>query len=159
MKEKDTNNEEWNPGGLSNKELFDKLKNSSTDLSDWERDKLKKFKSQFKKPKAFIPPKSSGRKTFHHYNHLEGDRDTKFTSNVTGAEWAKYNFAKWTKVIDQRGIVLEGQKTPIKSLKKGEKVKIIDMRGRIEPQYKIIDSLGDYWYLPVTKIELINTEK
>ena len=33
------------------------------------------------------------------------------------------------------------------------------MRGRIEPQYKIIDSLGDFWYLPVTKIELINTEK
>jgi len=126
-------------------------------LTEWERGKLKKFKSKFKQPKAFIPPKTSGKKTFHHYNHLEGDRDTKFTSNVTGAEWAKYNFAKWSKVIDQKGTVLEDQKTgcPLKSLKKGEKVKIIDMRGRIEPQYKVIDQKGDYWYLPVTKVEII----
>ena len=63
------------------------------------------FKSKFKKPKAFIKPKPSGKKTFHHYNHLEGDRDTKFTSNITGAEWAKYSFAKWSKVIDQKGVV------------------------------------------------------
>ena len=43
------------------------------------------FKSKFKKPKAFIKPKPSGKKTFHHYNHLEGDRDTKFTSNINSS--------------------------------------------------------------------------
>tara|TARA_B100000287_G_C20626186_1_gene777921 strand:+ start:878 stop:1303 length:426 start_codon:yes stop_codon:yes gene_type:complete len=114
------------------------------------------FKSKFKKPKAFIKPKPSGKKTFHHYNHLEGDRDTKFTSNITGAEWAKYSFAKWSKVIDQKGVVLESQKTPLKSLERGEEVKVIDMRGRIEPQYKIIDGNGDYWFLPVTKLKILN---
>lgn len=126
----------------------------------------KSFKSKFKNknhgyhknPKAFIPPKSSGKKTFHHYNHLEGDKNTLFTSNITGAEWAKYSFSRWNKVIDQKAIVLESQVTPLKSLDAGEEVRIIDMRGRIEPQYKILDSSGAYWYLPVTKIKILEQE-
>ena len=32
------------------------------------------------------------------------------------------------------------------------------MRGRIEPQYKILDSSGAYWYLPVTKIKILEQE-
>ena len=72
---------------------------------------------------------------------------------VKAIDWCYENAA--VIYIDIDGERFEGY---IKSLDAGEEVRIIDMRGRIEPQYKILDSSGAYWYLPVTKIKILEQE-
>lgn len=83
-----------------------------------------------------------------------------FVSNVTGEEWFKHNSIKWNKTISQVGIVLEdethaGKNNTTVILKKGSRVMIDDIRGRIKPQYRVIDTEGKVWFVSALNIEIL----
>lgn len=83
-----------------------------------------------------------------------------FVSNVTGEEWFKHNSIKWNKVIHQTGVVLEdethqGKHNTTVTLKKGSKVIIDDIRGRIKPQYRVKDTNGKIWFVSALNVEIL----
>ena len=82
-----------------------------------------------------------------------------FVSNVTGEEWHKHNSKRWNKVINQVGVVLEdevheGKNGSKVTLKKGTRVIIDDIRGRIKPQYRVKDQNGKIWFISALNIEI-----
>jgi hypothetical protein len=44
-------------------------------------------------------------------------------------------------------------------LEKGSKVLIIDIRGRIHPQYKVKDKFDRLWFIPSIKVEIMKDEE
>ena len=83
-----------------------------------------------------------------------------FVSNVTGEEWFKHNSIVWKKVINQIGIVREdevhqGKNNKPVTLKKGSMVLIADIRGRIKPQYRVIDEDGKVWFVSALNLEIL----
>ena len=83
-----------------------------------------------------------------------------FKSNVTGEEWHKYNSGRWRKVIHQYGVILEDEIHKAKNnttvtLKSGTKVLIDDIRGRIKPQYRVIDASGKIWFVSALNVEVL----
>jgi len=82
-----------------------------------------------------------------------------FISNVTGEEWHKHYSDKWDKVIGQIGTVLEdevheGKNNTTVTLKKGSRVIIDDIRGRIKPQYRVHDKQGKVWFISSLNMEI-----
>jgi len=83
-----------------------------------------------------------------------------FVSNVTGEEWFKHNSIKWSKVINQIGVVIEdeihqGKNDQPVTLKKGSRVIIDDIRGRIKPQYRVIDEDGKIWFVSALNLNIL----
>ena len=84
---------------------------------------------------------------------------TKFVSKVQdGREWQKENHAKWNKIIDQIGTIIEdevhkGKNNTTATLKAGSKVIIDDIRGRVLPQYRVKDQDGKIWFVTATNVE------
>tara|TARA_R110000824_G_scaffold183612_2_gene364605 strand:+ start:3648 stop:4064 length:417 start_codon:yes stop_codon:yes gene_type:complete len=86
-----------------------------------------------------------------------------FVSNVTGEEWFKHNSKNWKNVINQVGVVLEDEEHIGKNdtkiiLKKGSKVIIDDIRGRIKPQYRVKDINGKIWFVSALNIEIVKNK-
>ena len=86
-----------------------------------------------------------------------------FVSNVTGEEWHRHHSIKWNKVIDQIGVVIEdethkGKNNTTATLKKGSKVIIDDIRGRIKPQYRVRDTSGKVWFISALNIHIEQDE-
>jgi len=84
--------------------------------------------------------------------------DAKFVSNVTGIGWKKNSHKRWQKVINQIGTVIKDEVHQAKNhktitLKAGSKVIIDDIRGRINPQYRVRDTGGKIWFVSATNIE------
>ena len=82
-----------------------------------------------------------------------------FTSNVTGEEWHKHHSKRWKKVIKQVGTILEDEVHTGKNgtsvvLEKGSKVIIDDIRGRIKPQYRVMDQTGKVWFVSALNVEI-----
>lgn len=83
-----------------------------------------------------------------------------FKSNVTGEEWHKHNSKKWNRIIHQVGVILEdevhdGKNGTKTTLEAGTKVIIDDIRGRIKPQYRVIDNNGKIWFVPALNVEVL----
>ena len=83
-----------------------------------------------------------------------------FVSNVTGEQWHKHNSKKWSKVINQIGVILEdevhqGKNDTTVTLKKGSQVIIDDIRGRIKPQYRVTDINGKIWFVSALNVEIL----
>jgi len=86
-----------------------------------------------------------------------------FVSNVTGEEWFKHNSQKWDRVIKQIGLTIEdevhqGKKGTTVTLKKGSKVIIDDIRGRIKPQYRVRDINGKIWFVSALNVQILEDE-
>ena len=86
------------------------------------------------------------------------DDDAKFVSNVTGIGWSKNSHKKWSKVINQIGTVKEdeihqGKNHTTVTLHGGSKVIVDDIRGRINPQYRVRDIKGKIWFVSADNIE------
>ena len=87
-----------------------------------------------------------------------------FVSNVTGEEWYKHNSVRWDKVINQVGVILEDEvhvgkfNIPV-TLKKGSRVLIDDIRGRIKPQYRVKDIKGKIWFVSALNVEVLYNQK
>jgi len=84
--------------------------------------------------------------------------DAKFVSNVTGIGWTKNSHGRWYRVINQIGTVIkdevhQGKNHTTATLKAGSKVIIDDIRGRINPQYRVTDSNGKIWFVTAKNIE------
>tara|TARA_Y100000310_G_scaffold138620_1_gene137610 strand:+ start:17613 stop:18116 length:504 start_codon:yes stop_codon:yes gene_type:complete len=92
------------------------------------------------------------------------EEDAKFVSNVTGIGWRKNSHKRWNKVINQIGIVIKDEIHQAKNhttvtLKAGSEVIVDDIRGRINPQYRVRDANGKIWFVSATNIEFsFNTE-
>ena len=87
-----------------------------------------------------------------------------FKSNVTGEEWFKHNSQSWKRVINQLGIILEdevhsGKNGTTTTLKKGSKVIIDDIRGRIKPQYRVKDINGKIWFVSALNVEIVENQE
>lgn len=81
-----------------------------------------------------------------------------FISNVTGEVWHKQLIKRWHKIINQVGTIIEdevheGKNGTSMVLKKGSKVIIDDIRGRILPQYRVRDANGKVWFVTATNVE------
>jgi len=93
------------------------------------------------------------------------EEDAKFVSNVTGIGWRKNSHKRWNKVINQIGTVIKDEVHQAKNhttvtLKAGSEVIIDDIRGRINPQYRVRDINGKIWFVSATNIEFsFDTEK
>ena len=90
--------------------------------------------------------------------------DAKFVSNVTGIGWRKNSHKRWNKVINQIGTVVKDEIHQAKNhttvtLKAGSKVIIDDIRGRINPQYRVRDSNGKIWFVSANNIEFSFNEE
>lgn len=89
-----------------------------------------------------------------------GKKQKDFISNVTGEEWFKHSSIKWDRVINQVGVVLEdevhqGKNDQPVTLTKGSRVIIDDIRGRIKPQYRVIDENGKIWFVSALNLEVL----
>ena len=87
-----------------------------------------------------------------------------FVSNVTGEQWHKHNSKRWSKVINQIGVILEdeihqGKNDTTVTLKKGSQVIIDDIRGRIKPQYRVTDINGKIWFVSALNVNIINEKR
>ena len=83
--------------------------------------------------------------------------NAKVVSNVTGIGWKKESHKLWSRVIDQIGVVVEdeihqGKNHTTVTLKAGTKVIIDDIRGRINPQYRVRDPDGKIWFVTANNI-------
>ena len=84
--------------------------------------------------------------------------DAKFVSNVTGIGWKKNSHGRWNRVINQVGTVIKDEIHQAKNhttvtLKAGSQVLIDDIRGRINPQYRVRDIDGKIWFVTANNIE------
>ncbi len=87
-----------------------------------------------------------------------------FVSNVTGEEWFKHNTQRWTTVINQVGIIMEdeihdGKNGEKITLKAGQRVIIDDIRGRIKPQYRVLDANGKVWFVSALNVKFAKDEE
>lgn len=87
-----------------------------------------------------------------------------FVSNVTGEEWFKHNTQRWSTVINQVGIIMEdelhdGKNGEKITLKKGSRIIVDDIRGRIKPQYRVIDTNGKVWFVSALNVEFPHDEE
>tara|TARA_Y100000034_G_C6829779_1_gene374445 strand:+ start:470 stop:973 length:504 start_codon:yes stop_codon:yes gene_type:complete len=85
--------------------------------------------------------------------------NARFVSKVTGMGWSQNAHKKWAKVINQVGTVIkdeihQGKNHTTVTLKAGTQVIIDDIRGRINPQYRVLDRSGKIWFVSTTNIEL-----
>ena len=85
-------------------------------------------------------------------------KDAKVVSNVTGIGWKKESHKLWSKVIDQIGVIKEdevhqGKNHTTVTLKAGTRVIIDDIRGRINPQYRVKDPNGKIWFVTANNVE------
>jgi hypothetical protein len=86
------------------------------------------------------------------------EEDAKFVSNVTGIGWRKNSHKRWSKVINQIGVVKEdeihqGKNHTTVTLKGGSQVIVDDIRGRINPQYRVRDINGKIWFVSADNLE------
>lgn len=86
-----------------------------------------------------------------------------FESNVTGEKWFKHNSKRWSTVINQVGTIMEdeihdGKHGEKITLTAGSRVIIDDIRGRIKPQYRVIDADGKVWFVSALNVEFDNDE-
>ena len=84
--------------------------------------------------------------------------DPRFISNVTGIGWSKNSHKKWNKVINQVGTVIRDEIHQSKNhttvtLKGGSQVIVDDIRGRINPQYRVRDINGKIWFVSADNVE------
>ena len=84
--------------------------------------------------------------------------DAKFVSKVTGIGWAKNSHQRWNRVINQIGTVIkdevhQGKNHTTVTLKAGSHVIVDDIRGRINPQYRVKDSKGKIWFISADNVE------
>jgi len=87
-----------------------------------------------------------------------------FVSNVTGEVWHKENIKNWKKWYDKVGVLKEdihskGKNGTSVTLLKGSRVLINDIRGRIKPQYRVIDASDKIWFIPIEKVEIEKNEE
>ena len=87
-----------------------------------------------------------------------------FVSNVTGEQWHKHNSKRWSRVINQIGVILEdeihqGKNDTTVTLKKGSQVIIDDIRGRIKPQYRVTDINGKIWFVSALNVDIVSEER
>ena len=87
-------------------------------------------------------------------------KDAKVVSNVTGIGWRKNSHQRWNKVINQIGTVVEdeihqGKNHTTVTLKAGSQVIIDDIRGRINPQYRVRDKNGKIWFVSANNLEFV----
>tara|TARA_Y100000034_G_scaffold135311_1_gene206686 strand:- start:130 stop:597 length:468 start_codon:yes stop_codon:yes gene_type:complete len=97
------------------------------------------------------------------YEVALNEAEAKFTSNVTGIGWAKYGSANFKRVIDKIGVILEdevhrGKNNTTTTLKKGTEVIIDDIRGRINPQYRVKDQSGKIWFVAANNVKFTKDE-
>jgi hypothetical protein len=88
---------------------------------------------------------------------LERD-DAKFVSNVTGIGWSKNSAKRWSKVINQVGVVIndeihQGKNHTSVTLPSGSRVIVDDIRGRINPQYRVRDTNGKIWFVSADNLD------
>ena len=86
------------------------------------------------------------------------EENAKFVSNVTGIGWAKNSHKRWNKIINQIGTVVkdevhQGKNHTTVTLKAGSQVIIDDIRGRINPQYRVRDIKGKIWFVSADNID------
>ena len=86
------------------------------------------------------------------------EENAKFVSNVTGIGWSKNSHKRWNKIINQIGTVVkdeihQGKNHTTVTLKAGSQVIIDDIRGRINPQYRVRDIKGKIWFVSADNIE------
>jgi len=86
-----------------------------------------------------------------------------FVSKVTGETWHKEFHGRWDKVIHHVAVLLEectsvGKNGDITVLQKGSEVFVDDIRGRIHPQFRVKDENGRIWFIPVSKLKVLNSD-
>lgn len=86
------------------------------------------------------------------------EEDAKFVSNVTGIGWRKNSHKRWSKVINQIGVVIEDEIHQAKNhttvtLEAGSQVIVDDIRGRINPQYRVRDINGKIWFVSADNLD------
>jgi hypothetical protein len=86
------------------------------------------------------------------------EEDAKFVSNVTGIGWRKNSHKTWSKVINQIGVVIEDEIHQAKNhttvtLEAGSQVIVDDIRGRINPQYRVRDINGKIWFVSADNLD------
>ena len=77
--------------------------------------------------------------------------------------WRKELHGRWNKVIHRVAILKEevsskGKNGDITILPAGSEVFIDDIRGRIHPQFRVKDESGRIWFIPVTKLKVLDTD-
>ena len=87
-----------------------------------------------------------------------------FVSGVTGETWHKEFSGRWNSVIHHTGVVLEDFSSATKNggrvtLVEGSEVFIDDIRGRINPQYRVKDENGKIWFVPVGIIKVNESDE
>jgi len=95
-----------------------------------------------------------------HAVNIDGriEEEAKFVSNVTGMGWKKNSHKRWNKVINQIAEVVEDEIHQAKNhttvtLKAGRKVMVDDIRGRINPQYRVRDKKGKIWFVSADNLK------
>jgi len=86
------------------------------------------------------------------------DDNAKFVSNVTKIGWSKNSHKKWNRVINKIATVVkdeihQGKNHTTVTLKAGSEVIIDDIRGRINPQYRVTDANGKIWFVSATNLK------
>jgi hypothetical protein len=86
------------------------------------------------------------------------DDNAKFVSNVTKIGWSKNSHKKWNRVINKIATVVkdeihQGKNHTTVTLKAGSEVMIDDIRGRINPQYRVTDTNGKIWFVSATNLK------
>ena len=86
------------------------------------------------------------------------DENAKFVSNVTKIGWSKNSHKKWNRVINKIATVVkdeihQGKNHTTVTLKAGSEVMIDDIRGRINPQYRVTDTNGKIWFVSATNLK------
>ena len=87
-----------------------------------------------------------------------------FVSKVTGESWQKEFHGRWNKVIHHVAVLLEdyssvGKKGDVTTLPAGSEVFVDDIRGRINPQFRVKDESGRIWFIPVTKLKIVSNDE
>ena len=87
-----------------------------------------------------------------------------FVSNVTGEVWHKEGIKNYKRWYEKVGVVNEDIRSKGKNgeeviLRKGSRVLINDIRGRIKPQYRVTDASDKIWFIPVEKLEIEQTKE
>ena len=86
------------------------------------------------------------------------DENAKFVSNVTKIGWSKNSHKKWNRVINKIATVVkdeihQGKNHTTVTLKAGSEVMIDNIRGRINPQYRVTDTNGKIWFVSATNLK------
>ncbi|MBP93654.1 MAG: hypothetical protein CMC55_06005 [Flavobacteriaceae bacterium] len=87
-----------------------------------------------------------------------------FVSKVTGEIWQKELHGRWNRVIHHTAVLLEecssvGKNGQVTVLPEDSRVFIDDIRGRINPQFRVRDLSGKIWFIPVNKLKVLQNEE